>query len=151
MFNFSDIASKKAAEIERPPLAPVGTYRWQITKLPSQRKSKDEMWEFVEFPVVAMEALDNVDMDGYKGEVTNIRQTLTFMFDRNDSVRAEQTLYQYRLFLERSLGIDLGKMSLAEATNAAVGCQFLADINWEPNAETGDMFARLSRKTAPVK
>lgn len=151
MQSFSDIAAKKAAEIERPPLPPAGTYRWQVTKLPTQRKSKDEMWEFVEFPVIAMEAMDNVDVDSYKGEISKISSTLSFIFDRNDTTKFEQTLYNYRMFLERSLGIDLGKMSIAEATNAAVGGQFLADLNHEINSETGDSFARIARKTAPVK
>lgn len=148
--NFADVANKKMDEIERPPLPPVGTYRWRITKLPEQTEvGKDNEWDVVNFYVQAVEALDNVDMDDYKGEVSGILNRVSFMFDKNDEAKFEQTLFRLRTFLEKHLGITAE--SVTEALNDSVGAEFLGDIAWRQDKNDEEMFYAEIRKTAPVE
>jgi hypothetical protein len=150
--NFADIASKKVEDVERPPLPPVGTYRWKVTKLPEQTKrGQDDQWDVVEFAVQAQEAYDNVDMDDYKGDVTGIFNRVTFMFDTTDEAKFEQTLYRLRTFLERHLRCSEEGMSVSEALNASVGQEFLGDIKWRQDKNDQEMFYAEIGKTAPVE
>lgn len=147
--NFADVASKAMDEIERPPLPPVGTYRWRVTKLPEQDTvGQDDAWDVVNFQVQAVEALDNVDMSDYKGEVTGITQRLSFMFDKNDEAKFEQTLFRLKTFLEKHLGLN--EPTLAENLNASVGGEFLGDIVWRQDKNDPDLFYADIRKTAPL-
>lgn len=149
--NFADIASKKMDEVERPPLPPVGTYRWSITKLPSQNESKDGAWDIVEYNVRAVEALDDVDMSDYKGEVTNITQRLAFMFNKNDEVEFEKSLYRFRTFLEKHVCCANEGDTIAQAMNQSVNGQFLGTIAWKQDPQDSEnFFANISR-TAPLE
>lgn len=148
--NFADAVSKKMDEIERPPLPPVGTYRWKINKQPEQDTvGKNDEWDVVNFNVIAMEAMDNVDLDDYPGDIAGIMNRLSFMFDKNDEAKFEQTLYRLRTFLEKHLG--LSEESLAEALNASVGAEFLGDIAWRQDKNDDELFYAEIRRTAPIE
>lgn len=152
MPNFADIASKKLAEVERPPLPPVGTYRWRVTKLPEQTKvGQDDMYEVVTFHVQAQEALDNVDMADYKGEVNGIFNRVQFMFDTTDEAKFDQTMFRLRTFLERHLKVADESMSINEGLNASAGAECLGDIAWRQDKNDNEMFYAEIRKTAPVE
>lgn len=148
--NFAEVANKKVAEIERPPLPPVGTYRWRINKLPEQASvGKDNQWDVVNFNVQAVEALDNVDMEDYKGEVSGIFNRVSFMFDTQDEAKFEQTLFRLKTFLEKHLG--LSAETVTEALNDSVGAEFLGDIKWRQDKNDEEMFYAEIGKTAPVE
>ncbi len=149
--NFADVASKKMDEVERPPLPPVGTYRFSITKLPETNKSNDEVWEILTFNVRAVEALDDVDMSDYKGEVTNILQQVKFMFNTQDEVEFEKSLFRLRQFLEQHVQCADADMTIAQALNASVNQQFLGTIAWRQDKnDPENFFANISR-TAPLE
>lgn len=148
--NFADVAAKPIQEVERPPLPPVGTYRFSVTKLPETTKSKDEAWEILTFNVRALEAMDDVDMSDYKGEVTGIVQQVKFMFNLNDEVEFEKSLFRLRQFLENHLKCADEGMTIAQALNASVNQQFLGTIAWkQDNNDPENFFANISR-TAPL-
>lgn len=152
MPNFADIAAKPVAEIERPPLPPVGTYRWRVTKLPEQGAvGQGGQWEVVTFTVQAQEALDNVDMSDYKGDVTGIMNRVQFMFDTEDEAKFEQTLFRLRTFLERHIKVAEDNMALNEALNASVGAEFLGDVRWRADKNDPEMFYAEIGKTAPIE
>lgn len=153
MPSFNDIANKKVEEIERPPLPPVGTYRWSVTKLPEVTKSQDEQWEFLRIPCRALEPLDNVDMDDYKGDVSNIVMSVSFVFNTADNVAFEQTLFRARQFFEKHLQCVEPGMDLKEAMNASVNGQFLGDIKWRQDKrdESGETMQAEIGRTAPVE
>lgn len=149
--NFADIASTKVEDIERPPLPPVGEYRWKVTKIPTQTKTKDEAWEIVEFPVQALEALDSVEMDDYKGEVMGIRNRVVFMFDTNDEAKFEQTLFNLRRFLENHLQCAESGMSIAEALNNSVNQEFIGTVRYRQDKNDPEVFYAEIGRTAPVE
>lgn len=148
--NFADVASKKMDEVERPPLPPVGTYRWQISKLPEQTTSGNGEWDIVNVSVRAVEALEDVDLDDYKGEVANIVQSVRFMFNKQDEVEFEKSLYRFRTFLEKHVQCAEADMSIAQAMNASVGQQFLGTIAWRQDKEDPELFHANIARTAPL-
>lgn len=148
--NFADVASKKMDEVERPPLPPVGTYRWQITKLPEASTSANGEWDIVNISVRAVEALDDVDMSDYKGEVANIMQSVRFMFNKQDEVEFEKSLFRFRTFLEKHVQCAEPDMSIAQAMNAAVNQQFLGTIAWRQDKEDAELFHANISRTAPL-
>jgi hypothetical protein len=151
--NFNDILNKKADEIEKPPLPPQGTYRFTVTKVPEATESQSGEWDILNFQCQAVEAMDNVDMDDYKGEVTGIRLRKTYMFNKSDEVAFQQTEYNLRTFLEKHLGVFEDGMSMGEALNASKGAQFLGEVTWREDKREGyegDFQADIGR-TAPVE
>jgi spermidine/putrescine-binding protein len=153
MVDFASIASKKVEDVERPPLPPVGTYRFRVMKVPESTKSQDEAWEFIRFLCRAVEATDNVELEGYKGDVNNIVLTKTFMFDTQDEAKFEQTLFQLRQFCEKHLQCVEPGMSVAEMLNATVNAEFLGDVRWQQDKrdQSGETFNAEIGRTAPVE
>lgn len=151
MPDFSSILNKKASEIEKPPLPPQGTYRFQITKVPEFKEVGGGDWDMLTVLCAAVEAMDNVDMDDYKGDVTGIRLSKTFLFNKNDEVEFGKAEYNVRTFLQNHVGILSDDMSIGEALNTAKGAEFLGDVKWrEDNRSPGDFQAEIGR-TAPVE
>lgn len=150
MPDFSSILNKRAADIEKPPLPPQGTYRFQITKVPEFKEVGGGDWDMLIVQCVAVEAMDNVDMDDYKGELSSIRLSKTFLFNKNDEAEFAKTEYQVRMFFENHTQTLSGDMSLGEALNECKGAEFLGDIKWrEDKRSEGDFQAEIGR-TAPV-
>lgn len=153
MVDFASIASKKVEEVERPPLPPVGTYRFRVMKIPESTKSQDEQWEFVRFNCRAVEPMDNVDLDGYKGDPANIMLSKTFVFNTQDEAAFEQTLFNLRQFCENHLKCVEDGMSIAEMLNNSVNQEFLGDVRWQQDKrdQSGETFNAEIGRTAPVE
>ena len=62
MPSFADIANKKVAETEKPPLPPVGPYVMQVTNQPSiqKRSSQNGEFEILDFNLQGVQHLDGV-------------------------------------------------------------------------------------------
>lgn len=153
MVSFLDIANKKVEDIEKPPLPPVGTYRWSITKLPEVTRSQDGKWEFLRVPCRVVEAMDNVDLDDYKGDPTGIVMSVSFVFNTEDEAEFEKTLWRARTFFEKHVQCVEADATLAQMLNASVNGQFLGDIAWRQNKrdESGETMQADIGRTAPVQ
>lgn len=152
MINFNDVLAKGADDIERPALPPVGTYQFRITKVPEQTTSASEEWDMLNFNVVAVAPMDNVDMADFPGEVTNIRLRKTFMFNKNDEVAFNGTMFNLKTFLTSHVKCWEDGMSLGEALNASSGQEFLGDVKWREDKRDGmegEYQAEIGR-TAPL-
>lgn len=148
--SFASIADKKVDEIERPPLPPVGTYRWKIMKLPELTKSSDEKWEILNVNVRAVEALDDVEVSDYPGKIDGIMQSVRFMFNLEDEAEFERTLFRVRQFFEKHVKCSEEGMSVAQAINASVGGEFLGTIAWRQDKQDPDLFHANISRTAPL-
>ena len=151
--NFADVASKRIEEVERPPLPPVGTYRFRVMKVPESTKSQDEAWEFLRFNCRAVEALDNVDTSDYKGDINNVMLSKSFVFNTQDEASFETTLFQLRQFCEKHLQCAEPGMTIAEMLNNAVNQEFLGDVRWQQDKrdQSGETFNAEIGLTAPVE
>lgn len=148
--SFSDIASKPLAEMERPPLPPVGTYRWSITKLPEVTTTQDDAWDILTINVRALEALDDVDTEDYQGDITNITQQVKFMFNKNDEVEFGKSEFRARQFFEKHVACAGPEDTMAQAMNACVNGQFLANIVWKQDKNDAELFHANIGRTAPL-
>jgi hypothetical protein len=148
--NFADVANQKLADVERPPLPPVGTYRWSITKLPSATTSNDGKWDILTIPVRALEALDDVDMSDYAGEVTNITNSIRYMFNKEDQVEFEKTHFRVRTFFEKNVKCADEETTIGQAMNASVTQQFLGSIAWAQDKNDPEVFHANVARTAPL-
>lgn len=148
--NFADVASQKMSEVERPPLPPVGTYRWSITKLPSSTTSGDGKWDILTVPCRALEAMDDVDMSDYSGEVTNITNQIKFMFNKEDEAEFEKSLYRVRTFFERHVRCAEETDTIGQALNKSVNQQFLGSIAWQQDKNDPEVFYANIARTAPL-
>lgn len=151
--NFADVASKKIEDIERPPLPPVGTYRWRIMKLPATQKSQDEKWEFLRFTCKAIEPQDNVDPSDYPGDLSNIVLTKSFVFNCEDEAEFEKTLFNVKQFLVKHVQCGEEGMTVAQLLNASVNGEFFGDVRWQQDKrdESGETFNAEIGRTAPVE
>jgi hypothetical protein len=149
--NFADAAAKKLSENEKPPLAPVGTYRWSINKRPVIRTTADEKWDILEIPVRAVEALDDVDMTDYKGDVNTIFNRVSFLFDKNDEVAFETAMYNARRFFEEHVKCATADDSMLEALNNCVNQQFTGSIAWKQDKNDPEVFHANIARTAPLE
>lgn len=150
--NFADILKTKAAEVERPPLPPLGTYVWAVARFELGEVSSDKgEWDTVEFHLQATEPSTGVDPDELAayGNIANVKTRLSFMFDRHDEVKKAQTLYRMTTFLTEHLGIEAGKKDLNELINESVGQSCLGVLKYR-TAPSGDQFPEIG-KTAPLE
>lgn len=151
MLNFADAAQKKVAEIERPPLPPVGTYRWSITKLPAVTTTNDGKWDILTVNIRAVEALDDVDIESYSGEVTNITNQVKFMFNKEDEAEFEKSLFRARTFFEKHVRCAEEDDTIAQALNKSVNQQFLGTIAWQQDKNDQEIFYANISRTAPLE
>lgn len=153
MVDFASIASKKIEEVERPPLPPVGDYRFRVTKLPTSTKSGDEAWEFLRFVCKVVEPLDNVDTTDYPGDLSNAVLSKSFVFNSNDEAAFEQTLFNLRQFCEKHLMVAIPGMTIAEMINATVNAEFIGSVRWQQDKrdESGETMNAEIGRTAPVE
>lgn len=151
--NFNDVLSKNLSDVERPPLMPVGTYRWVIYKIPSMdtMESANGTWDTVDIPLKCIAPTDDVDpeaLQAYGGEIKGAVQTLRFMFDKADQHKFDETLFRLKRFLNDHVGVDGG--NIKEALNATVNKQVLATIKWQPDRNDPELFHANIGKTAPI-
>ena len=149
--NFADVAAKPIADVERPPLPPVGTYRWRIGKLPEQTTSGNGEWDIVNFSVQAVEALDDVEVSEYPGDIANIRQSVRFMFNKLDEAEFEKSLFRLRTFLEKHVKCAEADHTIGQALNASVNGEFCGAIAWKQDKDDPEIFYANISRTAPVE
>lgn len=153
MLNFNDVANQKVEAVEAVPLPPVATYRWAITKLPSIRdfSGKDGTeYQSVEFPVRVVAVADDADVSDYKGDITDIRQNLSFMFNKSDEVAFLQMQNRLKKFLLDHVKVGNPDMSFKELFNESVNQQFLAPITWSPDKNNPEEMRANIGRTAPL-
>ena len=154
MASFAEIAKKKIADVERPPLPPVGNYRWQVTKAPTIEEIADGQYTNISIPCKAVEAYDNVDTDDLSafGGIKNVISTVKFLYDNNDATKGAQTEFRIRQFLEKHCAIEgIEDMSIGEGLAKCVNAQFDGVMQHRPDKNDPEMKYAEIQKTAPVR
>lgn len=153
MVNFNDIADKKVADVERPPLLPIGTYIVVVEKHPETDNVGNGRFDTVDFVLKVVNATDDVDEESLQeyGDITQARVRNRFMFDTEDETKAKRSLYNLRRFMEDHLQIDgVEGMTIKEALSQAVGHQCLAEIKWRMDRDNPEIQYAEIKRTAPV-
>lgn len=154
MVDFSQVLQENIGDIERPVLAPPGTYRMMVTKHPDILERSE--YQIIEFSLKAIEAQPDVDEDELKafGDVTSILSRYAFLFPTGEDATENDTqrsLFRLKTFLEDHLQVDdAAKMSVNEALSASTNCQCLATILHKPDKNDTNIFHANIAKTAPT-
>ncbi len=153
MVNFASVLDTKVADVERPPNMPIGTYQWQVSKIPETGSFSEGKWEYVDFALRCLGPTEDVDEDLLSEYGDPTRRTLRrrFMFNTEDEGAFKQTLYQLRTFCESHLEIDnAAKMTFKELLNESVGAQCLGTVKWNPDKRNPEVIYDEIGRTAPI-
>lgn len=150
--DFKSVATKMKDDIERPPLPPAGNYLWQIPKIPTVSESKDHKWDIVEYQVKAVGVVSDVDEGALNefGGIKNIRNRVSFMFDKEDETSFKNTEFNHKRFLTEHVRCWEDGMNVTQAMNASVNKQFVGTIGWKQDKNDQEVFHANISKTAPV-
>lgn len=153
-FSFADTLQKTAEDIERPPLAPKGTYVFAVTGLAKKtdRNNANGSWEVIDIPLKGIRAggedVDAVELSAY-GSPNSIVVRKSFLFNTQDEAAFRQTEFALKEFLTVHLGQD-PKLSMKELMNGIVNKQCLGVLDYRPNADNPEIMYHDLKKTAPL-
>lgn len=148
--NFADVTKTKVGAVEKPPLPPVGTYQWLISKLPAVTTSNDDKWDFLSVPLKCQQPLDDVDVDEYAGDLSNLFMEHKFIFNKEDEAEFAKTLFRVRTFFEKHVQCCEETDTIAEMMNNSVGQSVLATIAWKQDKQDPENFFANIGRTAPL-
>jgi hypothetical protein len=157
MVDFTQALDVKVAEIERPPLPPVGHYIFKVSKPAVFGDVGNGRFDTVDFVLQGVEATDDVDQDDLAsvGGPTAINLRHRFMFNKGDDeeskANANRTLFNLRTFLEKHLGMDIEGITLKEAIDQAVGQQCMANVQLRPDRDNPEIVYAEIGRTAPIE
>lgn len=153
--NFNDILETKVEDIQRPPLPPFGNYKFVVFKVPTIREQKandgSKTWDVVEFPLRAVEAGPDVDMEQLRdfGDPKNIIQQKVFMFERGDENAMLTTLNSLKRFVTEHLNVDWPEGTAVKGIlPRTVNAFCMGELNYQPDKKDPEiMYARLKSTT----
>lgn len=142
---FSAILDRPAQDIKRPPPMPTGTYIWVVKGLPEFGKSSKKQTDQVQFTVVALQALDDVDQEQLAevGGCVDKSTTITFYI-------TEKSAYRLTEFLRDDLMIDEEGKSTRHMIDESPGKQFLGHVKHTPSADGKGIRWEIDQ-TAPLE
>ena len=146
--DFNAALNMKADEVKAVPVPPVGHYVWQVTGI-GEINNDNETWQMINIPVQAVSVFDDADdvdrsaLADY-GKVTNIRNRVTFMFNKKEGTEADLIALQNRIkrFCIDVLKIEDGESkTLKELLSLVKNKRFVAPITHvqdrrDPSGET---------------
>lgn len=157
MPSFADIANKKADQIEKPPLPPVGHYAMQVTNTPEpEKKTSDKgTFEIIDFQFQGHTAMDDVDLDELKkfGGAKGVRVRKSFIFNTSPDEEAAFAREEYNLkrFLVEHLKAGPDSYTLAQLMGAAKGKMCTVEVGLRPDNRNPDNFYSDVKSTAPIE
>lgn len=151
--DFRSVATKMKDEIKRPPLPPVGSYIFQVLKLPAIETSTDGKWDFVNYQVRGVGVHSDVDEEELQkyGGPGKILSRVGFIFNKEDEVEFQRTEFQHRRFLEDALKCWGDGENVMQAMNNAVNKQFVGQIAWKADKNDPEVFHANITKTTAVE
>ena len=150
-FNFDEALDVKTDSVEKPPTLPQGNYIWKVSKLPTQNTSKSGEWAIIEFPLVCVDATDDVDPDELAafGDVSSAFNRISFMCptDPTKQTEVDRMLYNVKQFCENTLRAE-GE-TLKELIANSVHCQFIATASWRDSDDGTNTYVDV-KSPAPL-
>jgi hypothetical protein len=152
--NFADALNVKLDEIKRPPLPPMGHYVWKITKLPEFGNLKNNEYSTVTFVCSAIAPSDDVDGDALReyGGVKNITTQHRFIFDNNDKVKFDRSMFNCKNFLIDHVRVEASPNdTLKTLLNKSVNGTFLGQLRYRPDPDNPEVMYVEMGKTAAAE
>lgn len=146
--DFTSLLNTSAADIEKPPTLPTGTYIWKVTKAFKESDAGKGEWKVIELPITAIapdDTAEDVDLDALAefGSLNASANTIRFMFPTDPAKGADvdRTMFQMKKFLLDVLRVDAEPDStMKELLAKAVGCEFRAQATHRHDAQRDAIF-----------
>lgn len=149
--NFMESLNVKAEEVKRPPLPPLGVYRFAITKVGYDTIANGD-YNVIDFTLQGKEMVEgnHDDLASY-GNVSDVVQRLRFMFSNKpeDATRVERSMFNLKRFLVDTCGGDEA-LTVRELIDGVVGSECLGTITYRPDKEDKEIMYPEVSKTAPI-
>ena len=158
MSSVTDLLNRKKEDIKRPPNAPIGHYRFKISRPPVQQEVKGGLWTLLTFFCTALAAQEDVDerqMEEFGRPVETVRSAVKFMFNNDGSddatVDNENTSWYVQEFLDR-LGLDAGpEETQAEQIARCEGCEFIGQLTHQQDKNNPDLVRDVISRTLSLE
>jgi hypothetical protein len=155
MTRFTDMLDRKAEDIKRPPLLPVGQYLIQVKKQPEQEETTGNdgtLYDVLRFPCAVVEAVevDSDELEEY-GKVAGAPVRIDFLFntDPDENAKREGSLNRLKNFLMHLQCFEEGQ-TVAEGLAASPGSQCMAELSHRPDPnDPENFFLEVKRTYAP--
>ena len=150
---FTESLDHGVADVERPPLIPIGTYRWIVEKHPENDTIADGRYDVCDFQLKCIGPEDDVDTSELAafGDTTNIRRRLRFLFNTEDETAFKRAAWQLKEFLTVHLGIKEKKgMSMKELLSESPNMMCLGTVTHRPDKNDPERMYDEIKKTAPL-
>ena len=146
MKSVTELLDRKKAEIKKPPLPPIGHYRFKIYRKHAIRDSGDGAWSFLEFfcqAQAAQEDVDETELSEFDRSIETIRVRHSFIFNNagdDDAAAAnEDTTWHLQEFLDK-LGLDADEdESQTEQLARVEGFEFIGYLEQRPDKRNPDV------------
>lgn len=151
---FADALDRRGEEIERPPLAPVGTYLWTVSKMPEMDTIADGRFDVVDFQLKCIAPQDDVDPDALAeyGSIAGLSRRHRFLFNTEDEANFNRTLFNMKRFIKEHLLVEnFDSIPMKEALAQCVNAQCLASIRWRPDPRDPEIMYDEIDRTAPAE
>lgn len=142
MPSFADIANKKASEVEKPPLPPIGGYIMMIVNDPQIRAFSSDKGNFeaVDFAFQGVSHVDGeVDVDELDkfGGAKGVRVQHTIMTDTDDEAAFARAEYNLTRFMIETLGAGDDSMTITQLMANCKGKQAHVEVGHRPDKRPG--------------
>jgi len=144
--DFTEILGKKAADIEKPKPKPTGTYLSVIQGMPKQKTVmvQGEERKILSFGIKILTPRgDDVDMEALDDPKVGAIETWP-TFNKDIWIDTPEGEFALRQFLNNTLGIEPGKMSLGEMAAASPGKQLLTTLKHRPYTDKNTNEAEIA-------
>lgn len=155
MVDFTQALDIKADAIEKPPVAPQGTYIWAVTKVPTPTVSKSGEWSVLEFPIRGVSAEEDVDVDDLEafGAPSAMMNRVTFMAPTAEGAefdaQRKAALWRIKRFILDVLQADVEESAtFRELLNASLNCQFFGQAVWRPSDDGEETYIDVKNYSA---
>lgn len=146
MTDFSAILEAPLDSFEKPKPIPTGGYIWTLGQFKLGETTGEKKTPFVEYPLIAQEALGDVDNDALMeylngSNLVGKENKITFYLTPNAAYRLKE-------FLRDHVGVPEG-LPTQEALQQAVGRNIVGVVTHTPNRKTpGEFYANIDATAA---
>lgn len=152
--NFNEILETKVADIERPPLPPLGSWKMLVQKWDYRETTGKDGTEYdiIEFTLRGMQPGPDVDAElaAAFGDPKNMIQRHSFMFNRGDEQAQKTTMDRLKTFIEKHLAIDYGDASLKQVLPRTINAVCMANITYVPDRNDPTLMHANIKNTSAV-
>lgn len=152
--NIASVLDAPASEIKQPPALPVGSYIGRVQGLPRYDKSANKGTPFIEFTVILVSALEDVDEDDLKAvlnppdgpskQLKDFQYRRTFYYKEED----KSSLWRFKKFIEHC-GFDPDEGTPRQQAESVINSEVGIHLKHTPSQDGESVYAEIDKTFQP--